>query len=422
MSGISFVKSLESHSLIEHKTSSDYGSLEDCEVEVIDVEQGKSRSCCVTRGCIVVVQTVTSIISSLAVLLLLGKKVEDLVDLETRIEPYKQFVMPIRWFLNRKCPSREMMVWLEKIDCVIDHYHPFPVELLLSSSSKNKHPEWGIIEKTKKGAYKRLDPKSSQFKQLLKQHGAEKILMIMEQIEAQMHYVRLRKSPLLIKEPLKLIQKALQSGHPFLSRPLVSFSDDTAIPRFQWNINPVSLKNKRAFLFRTSKDELRVTKFPIERRFQNKDEIKRIFDFFKENLPTGYQENGCTYRAQWIVQVLHVLLKYKVDKLRISPPSQVNTFTMCFPFPKVTWRLHEVVVVYMQDDTSWVIDMSIPAPMPFEKWKACLHTPTQGKNLRESFAKNPLFYDGPYGKEIPFAETLIKMHRLYLMQHVAYTE
>ena len=123
--------------------------------------------------------------------------------------------------------------------------------------------------------------------------------------------------------------------------------------------------DETGFIFTTKED-----KAVLRQRSYSPQEL---FDYFKMNLPSGMEEDGCSTRAIWISQTCEGLglnVKHAVVK-KTGLNGDLEVIQIKPPMPDYEWRYHIVPVLIQPSGEMYVLDLCLSNPVTFSEWQQC---------------------------------------------------
>ena len=146
---------------------------------------------------------------------------------------------------------------------------------------------------------------------------------------------------------------------------------------------------------------------------QSRYKAQELFRYFKESLPSGAQEDGCSTRAIWINKVCEGLgftMKYAVvsspdangdpDVIRIKPP-----------MPDQGWRYHIVPVLLKPTGEQVIFDLCLDKAVTLSEWKECFESGSQFTIGEDELAKKHSELDFEYPQQLT-----LRMQHLWCRQ------
>jgi hypothetical protein len=183
-----------------------------------------------------------------------------------------------------------------------------------------------------------------------------------------------------IHAPTEMLLGILESGNeiPFSGQPVVTgFVDDDGLrtPIIEWSTDAEASDDP--FQFSVAMEH------PTEQQFASPEQMSRALTFLRDSVPHSNVNDGCDDRCTYTAALLEKVMGYKINKVKIRTNDD-SLFEQDPPFPQpggsraedASWKMHTAPIVYM-DGEPFVLDVSMPSPIPLKEWVAKL---TSGKD------------------------------------------
>ncbi|MBS0603502.1 MAG: hypothetical protein JSS60_00530 [Verrucomicrobia bacterium] len=260
--------------------------------------------------------------------------------------------------------------------------------------------------------------KTSQFQRLVDEHGLAIVSLSVQRIEMQVKDA-LREDEFII-HGLAMIEHALKEGDRFSGVPeLCGFEkDNTPLIAWRKDAHLASSLVEDGLHFSSRSIQQAVAQKPKKAQFDNIEEMKAAFNYFKRTLPTGFLEDGCDMRCIWISYILENCFKVGYEKVKVSH-SRGALFEVKPPFAegKVKWTMHTAPVV-MCAGKKYIFDVSLSEPIEYEQWLSSLHPKREEMKIEASSRWDVECRSGDNGQSFNFNTVKEDLRGLYLFEYV----